>query len=270
MAGTFLRVRTLRNWDRFLRYQEIGGSDFVTVGIARAIVSTHFPILGRMVLESNFKTTDVVHFISHRWNSLSHPDPDGQQLEQIKAEFPDDALIWYDYSCLPQEPRTESEESAFLETIEGIPSLIRQSWFVVVGTNIESYATRSWCQFEAVCAQHYGSYPEVTRMAGEDRSMNTLTEWSIKQSPLYQELLRCMSALPRLKPFEAYPAPEQHAEYLQGFLIDVPDLNDPVFSSFKSAFFQLQASKLADPPRLWEVLRTLFPIRRDDYTWAKY
>jgi hypothetical protein len=50
-------------------------------------------------------------------------------------------------------------------------------------------------------------------------------------------------------------------------LRDLPDLNELAFAPFKNAFFGLRASVLADPPMLWDLLRDLFPPRREDYTY---
>jgi hypothetical protein len=261
LTGTFLKVATLKKWERFLKFQDIDSSDFVAVGIPRSAEQAHMPLYGWVTTESNFKEAGVVHFISHRWESPDHPDPDGTQLAQIKAEFSDDALIWLDYSCLPQEPRTAIEDEAFREAIDSIPTLIEKTWFTVVGRNIQSYGQRAWCQFEVVCAINCGSLPPKNSARSNEQ-----TEWC-RQSPLYKALKDCFLELP--KDVAAKDALE-NSLYLGGYFLDVSDLNDSAFSRFKSTFFQLQASKLADPPVLWELLRRLFPARREDCTWVNY
>ena len=53
------------------------------------------------------------HFVSHRWLSPSHPDPDGKLLRVLKEHVDPDVYYWIDFSCLPQKPRTEREETLF-------------------------------------------------------------------------------------------------------------------------------------------------------------
>jgi hypothetical protein len=261
-TGKFLRVATLKKWDRFHRFQNIDPSDFVTNGTSRSWVRSVVPLFGQIIIQSNFKMKDVVHFVSHRWDSLTHPDPQGEQLTQIISEFPDDALIWYDYSCLPQEPRTKREDEMYLAAMQDVPKLIAQSWFTVVGREIESYDTRTWCQFEAICAAHYNTGPKIPPIQGEVRKSNEQTDWCLGHSPLHKVLVECMSALPKDR--------AEYSPYVGGFHLEVPDLDDGGFVDFKSAFFDLQASKSGDPALLWETLRKLFPARRDDYTYTKY
>jgi hypothetical protein len=270
VTGMFLKVSTLRKWDRFLKFQDIDSSDFVTTGIARAQSSVTFQAgLGRHSLDSNFQADGVVHFISHRWHSPCHPDPNGEQLAQLTQGLPDNALIWYDYSCLPQEPRTPAQDQKFQHAIQSLPELIKTAWFVILGTNIDDYGTRAWCQFEAVVALHCSSRPSTsyfgTPQTPKDQRLARQTEVFLKQSPLYRALQDCWQALP--KDTESVLKEQEEDIYLRGYYIDFPDLNDLAFSGFKSAFFQLDASALADPPILWEILRGLFPAQRGDYTY---
>src|ERR1700730_1303325 len=109
VTGVFLKMGTLKKWGKFPKFQELSSSDFITTGVGRVESKVTFPVLGQYATDSNFQAANGVHFISHRWQALSHPDPNGEQLAQLKQGLPDDALIWYDYSCLPQEPRTPSE-----------------------------------------------------------------------------------------------------------------------------------------------------------------
>lgn len=258
LSGTFLKVSTVKTWDRFRKFQDISPSEFVNEGKSRAAVTSHMPFLGHVTLASNFKKGDgAVHFISHRWSSPIEPDPHGEHLAQIKAEFSDGDLIWYDYSCIPQEPRTEAENRLFASVIDSIPTLISKSWFTVIGQNIESYAGRTWCQFESVCAFHYGSYPS-------NQDINEQTKWCMQNSRLYRTYADCYKRLPRTKPTG------EGAEYLGGVFIEVPDLNDSAFADFKAVWDRLDSSKLGDPPMLWEILRKLFPPRTDDGTWVRY
>lgn len=97
---------------------------------------------------------------------------------------------------------------------------------------------------------------------GKNQQLAEQTHVFLKQSPLYRVLLDCVKALPK----ESVSLQEKMEGWL-GYYVDIPDLNDPAFSRFKTAFFQLQASVLADPPILWEILRNLFPPRRENSTY---
>lgn len=60
--------------------------------------------------------------ISHRWINIDHPDPDGNQLLEIQSRLLElqkngmrlhDVLIFFDYACMIQRPRTEEEQIIF-------------------------------------------------------------------------------------------------------------------------------------------------------------
>jgi hypothetical protein len=268
IAGLFLKAGTIKKWDRFAKFQDIGGSDFVRIGAARAESRVTFQAgLGSHTLDSNFLGSGVVHFISHRWLSPTHPDPGGVQLAQLKQGLPDDALVWCDYSCLPQEPRTPSEDEVFRREIDSVPELIKQSWVVVLGTDTDDYDRRAWCQFEAVLALQFNSHPpaKISVDTDQTRGLAEQTNSFIKRSPLYRTLIDCAKALP--KDTETVLEEQKEDPYLRGYYVDFPDLSDPAFASFKSVFFQLHASVLADPAVLWEILRRIFPARRESYTY---
>lgn len=54
--------------------------------------------------------------LSYRWHTASHPDPTGTTLELVRRFLRtlshEHGLFW-DWACLPQRPRTESEEAVF-------------------------------------------------------------------------------------------------------------------------------------------------------------
>src|SRR5689334_13614375 len=41
-------------------------------------------------------------FVSHRWLSPAHPDPDGLHFASLREHLSEDVLYWIDYACLPQ------------------------------------------------------------------------------------------------------------------------------------------------------------------------
>lgn len=92
-------------------------------------------------------------FVSHRWLTPSHPDPSGEQfrlLQRFLMTLEADS-IWYDFSCLPQEPLSTSERSLFRESVKNLNSLVIASNFLAIPT--ADYMTRAWCYYEWAVAE---------------------------------------------------------------------------------------------------------------------
>ena len=87
--------------------------------------------------------------ISHRWLSQDNPDPDQAQfndISKINCKY-----IFYDYSCLPQYPRTEEEECHFRNDLSKIDELYR--YYPVHKIIYDDYYKRGWCVFESACSE---------------------------------------------------------------------------------------------------------------------
>jgi len=70
--------------------------------------------------------------LSHGWFFQTHPDPYGEKLDmirnvfapQLRERYPHtDIQVFFDYTSLPQEPRTEDEDEIYLLTTRHISSL---------------------------------------------------------------------------------------------------------------------------------------------------
>ena len=87
-------------------------------------------------------------FVSHRWGSSDHPDPTGTQFRLLRQflQRNDADSIWYDFSCVPQEPLSSPERSLFRESVKNLNSLVIASDFVSILT--DDYITRAWCYYE--------------------------------------------------------------------------------------------------------------------------
>lgn len=56
--------------------------------------------------------------VSHRWESLEHPDPGGNHFQAVKNLPVDDQTgVWYDYSCLHQESQELMNELSELVNV---------------------------------------------------------------------------------------------------------------------------------------------------------
>jgi len=87
-----------------------------------------------------------VLFVSHRWESFDHPDPDGSQLRRLRALR--DCWLIYDYTSFPQLPRTPAEEELFQQILYVMPELISRA----VILSAPDYLTRGWLVFEYLVA----------------------------------------------------------------------------------------------------------------------
>jgi hypothetical protein len=70
-------------------------------------------------------------FVSHFWQSKDDPDPGGKYLRLHQRELRPQAwlYIWIDWTCMPQEPRTKSEEAYFERALIYMPLIIQNSEF---------------------------------------------------------------------------------------------------------------------------------------------
>lgn len=96
------------------------------------------------VLSSRYR--QPVLFVSHRWESADHPDPDGSQLRRLRALR--DCWLIYDYTSFPQVPRTPAEEEQFQQILDRMPELISRAVILAA----PDYLTRGWLVFEYLVA----------------------------------------------------------------------------------------------------------------------
>lgn len=85
-------------------------------------------------------------FISHRWESRTHPDPEGSQLAKLRAL--EGCYIIYDFCSFPQAPRTEDEGEALGRILRSMNRLVRD----VVILDAQTYLERGWCLYEYISA----------------------------------------------------------------------------------------------------------------------
>lgn len=91
------------------------------------------------------------YFVSHRWLSPQHPDPEGRHLKLLQkhARQHPDAFYWVDYSCLPQSRDTD-DENLFSRTLPKIASIqAKASTIVILEPDSDE---RLWCYIEHLAA----------------------------------------------------------------------------------------------------------------------
>lgn len=99
-------------------------------------------------------------FVSHRWITPEHPDPDGAQLHELqrrlnmlkkKDKTLESAVLFYDYSSMLQRPRSIREEALFQRDIKSLRSLSQAAEKVIIlSEGYRDYKNRAWCFFELV------------------------------------------------------------------------------------------------------------------------
>lgn len=151
----FVKLSTLRTKPRMPSYQEISAElvdykdipDFKLVGQ-----------LGAFGGGDVFSKTPCV-FVSHRWQSMEHPDPTGTRLGQILDRFdeipratdtaPPEIYLWVDFCCLPQ--RLDGELSApdlqrLRAALGRLAEVVKSCDLLVLDS--PDYVGRAWCYAE--------------------------------------------------------------------------------------------------------------------------
>ena len=90
-----------------------------------------------------------------------HLAPDDDGLAGLRALLADRPVlsalvermhVWYDYSCLPQAPRTEADEELFVAGLDQLMACQALTRTVVLLDETEDYLSRGWCALEALVA----------------------------------------------------------------------------------------------------------------------
>jgi hypothetical protein len=61
-------------------------------------------------------------------------------------------FLWYDYSCMPQAPRSVEDERLFRQALPHLPSMQLLGRTAILLDDAEDYLSRAWCTLEAVVA----------------------------------------------------------------------------------------------------------------------
>lgn len=70
-------------------------------------------------------------FVSHYWDTTTDPDPQGKTLRLQQQTLAHQAwkYIWVDWTCMPQEPRSDTEEHYFTICLHTMSGIIRNCAF---------------------------------------------------------------------------------------------------------------------------------------------
>jgi hypothetical protein len=89
-------------------------------------------------------------FVSYRWLSRDHPDPDGRQLKLLQRYVKPDAFYWIDYTCLPQPPMNTVDAALLSQSLARLTSLLYETRMLVLRHSGDGYIGRAWCFFETL------------------------------------------------------------------------------------------------------------------------
>jgi hypothetical protein len=87
---------------------------------------------------------DPLVFVSHRWTSRIHPDPDGRQLEKLKALK--NCYLIYDYTSFPQDTSTPEMATALSQVLDAMNEYIDN----LLVLSDPDYMDRGWCLYEYI------------------------------------------------------------------------------------------------------------------------
>lgn len=105
--------------------------------------------------------------VSHKWKDMAYPDPDREQLHELKVFLQDSnnaniMWIWIDYCCLPQDIRSSSgevvqkrapEDVGYFKSTLSLSNLLYAGLWVVILYDSD-YNRRFWCRLESYLATH--------------------------------------------------------------------------------------------------------------------
>lgn len=82
--------------------------------------------------------------------TLAHPDPGRTQFEIVREFVRRHQAdgIWYDYSCMPQEPHSSADQQLFADSLRHMNSLIVTTNFLSIES--DDYFSRAWCYYERI------------------------------------------------------------------------------------------------------------------------
>jgi hypothetical protein len=110
-------------------------------------------------------------------------DPGLGNLRAVLAEHPAlaDLLgrisVWYDYSCLPQPPRTDDEEQLFRQGLAALNPCQVLGITLVLLDDAEDYLTRAWCTLEGLTADAFDSIEPLIGSQRPTAAGGSVEEW---------------------------------------------------------------------------------------------
>ena len=98
-------------------------------------------------IDYGFANNQDCFFVSHFWLESHHPDPDGTDLRLFHEDLKicNWSYVWLDWTCMPQCPRTATEQRYFDKMLRCIPMAVRDCGFA---WRFPRFEPRAWVLFE--------------------------------------------------------------------------------------------------------------------------
>jgi hypothetical protein len=143
----------------------------------------------RLVLDSDSLDRAAAEATSIRKLTRDHgvmaaaADPGLGNLRAVLAQRPALAAllarisVWYDYSCLPQPPRTDDEDTLFHQGLAALNPCQILGITLVLLDDAEDYLTRAWCTLEVLTADSVGSIETLVGSRRPTAAGGTVEDW---------------------------------------------------------------------------------------------
>jgi hypothetical protein len=89
-------------------------------------------------------------------------------------------FVWYDYSCLPQPPRTDDEDALFRQGLDGLTACQILGRTLVLLDDAEDYLGRAWCTLEGLVADANGSIDTLVGSQRPTAAAGIVEDWFAK------------------------------------------------------------------------------------------
>jgi hypothetical protein len=163
VSGPYLTFK-IRTFDPNARW--VDDHDMRTFSVAVHMLDSRVRIEG---VRSRPPLYNFVLAVSHRWLSLSEPDPHGTQFQELmhvceSRGLHDCQAFAIDFCVLPQKPRTPHEDEVFRRELPEFQKLFGRH-AIVLGEGSDDYGTRAWCMLELMQASVQNSIlnPDVLK-----------------------------------------------------------------------------------------------------------
>jgi hypothetical protein len=110
-------------------------------------------------------------------------DPGLGNLRAVLTEHPALAAllarisVWYDYSCLPQPPRTQDEDILFRQGLDALNVCQILGITLVLLDDAEDYLTRAWCTLEGLAADAFNAIDTLVGSRRPTAAAGTVEDW---------------------------------------------------------------------------------------------
>lgn len=177
----FIRLSSLRQCNRLPMFQEVSNILVDYRDINGFTLQGPLNLLG----EEDIYSDSPCMFVSHRWQSADHPDPDGSQLAKILDRFSfasrqsaEEIYLWIDFSCLPQpragQPLATEQSQNFQLGLARLPEIVKSCDLLLLCS--PDYLDRAWCYAEIfvwLCRLNATRFTKIHRESQLFKSVQT-------------------------------------------------------------------------------------------------